>query len=145
MIGRSHVFFLALTAATVLASAQNSDSAPASGLASLACPVETGPPPTTPHRWIVVSSGVMARNRIGGKDPKYPTDAKKAHVEGRVVLKVTVSESGKVKDVCVLYGPEMLQRSAYDAVKTWKFNPFLLNGQPKEVKSQLNVDFTLTR
>ena len=84
----------------------------------------------------------MSRNRIDGKDPKYPRDAKKAHVEGRVVLKATISESGNVEDLCVIQGPEMLQQAAFDAVKTWTYKLFLLNGQPREVKTQMNIDFT---
>ncbi|HZZ38388.1 MAG TPA: energy transducer TonB [Acidobacteriaceae bacterium] len=85
----------------------------------------------------------MARNRIGGKDPKYPKDAKRAHVEGRVVLKATISEIGNVEDACVIQGPELLQQAAFDAVKTWVYKPFALNGQPREVKTQMNLDFTL--
>ena len=134
---------LVLTPAPMVLSAQNPESDPAKD--SLACPAEAGPPSQAPHKWVVVSSGVMARNRIGGKDPKYPGDAKKAHVEGRVVIKVTVSDSGKVEDACVLYRPEMLQQSAIDAVRAWTYKPFELNGQPREVKSQLNIDFNLTR
>ena len=109
----------------------------------MACPVETGPPAKTPHKWVVVSSGLMARYRIEGKDPKYPSDAKKAHIEGRVVLEATISETGNVEDVCVLQGPELLQQAAYDAVKRWKYKPFVLDGQPREVKTQVNLDFSL--
>lgn len=52
------------------------------------------------------AAGVMARNRIGGKDPKYPSDAKSGYIEGRVVLEATISDSGKVEDLCVIQGPE---------------------------------------
>ena len=85
----------------------------------------------------------MARYRTGGKDPKYPSDAKRAHVEGRVVLVATISVFGKVEDLCVSQGPEMLRQAAFDAVKTWKYKPFEVNGQPAEVKTMMNVDFTL--
>lgn len=85
----------------------------------------------------------MARNRIGGKDPKYPSDAKSGHIEGRVVLEATISDSGKVEDLCVIQGPPMLQQTSVDAVKTWRYKPFELNGQPVEVKTQINVDYTL--
>jgi len=54
-----------------------------------------------------------------------------------------VSPSGKVEDLCVSQGPELLRQAAFDAVKTWKYKPFALNGQPVEVKTQINVDFTL--
>jgi protein TonB len=85
----------------------------------------------------------MARNRIGGKDPKYPSDAKRAHIEGRVVLEATISDSGKVEDLCVSQGPAMLQEASVDAVKTWRYKPFEVNGHPVEGKTIINVDFTL--
>jgi TonB family protein len=72
---------------------------------------------------------------------KYPSDAKRAHIEGRVVLVATISVFGKVEDLCVSQGPEMLRQAAFDAVKTWKYKPFEVNGQPVEVKTQMNVDF----
>jgi len=78
-----------------------------------------------------------------GKEPKYPKDAQKAHVEGTVILKVFISESGDVESLCVIQGPAMLQQAAVDAVKTWKYKPFLLNGEPVEVMTQVNVIFTL--
>jgi protein TonB len=85
----------------------------------------------------------MTRYRTGGKDPKYPSDAKRAHVEGRVALVATISVSGNVGNLCVSQGPEKLRQAAFDAVKTWKYKPFEVNGQPVEVKTQMNVDFTL--
>ncbi len=85
----------------------------------------------------------MARNRIGGKDPKYPSDAKKARIDGRVVLEATISDSGHVEDLCVSQGPAMLQQAAFDAVKTWNYKPYVLNGKPVEVKTMVNVDFSL--
>lgn len=123
--------------------AQSSNSPSGSIATSITCPAESGPPPTTPHKWVAVSTGVMSRNRIGGKSPRYPSDAKRAHVEGRVVLVATISDSGKVEDLCVSQGPEMLRQAAFDAVKTWKYKPFELNGQPVELKTQMNVDFSL--
>lgn len=110
---------------------------------SIACPVGGVPTPHTPHKRIVASAGVMAGKRIGGENPKYPPDVKKAHVEGMVVLSAMISESGDVEELCVVQGPVLLQQTAYDAVKTWKYKPFSLDGQSVEVKTQINVDFTL--
>jgi periplasmic protein TonB len=86
---------------------------------------------------------MMTRYRASGKDPKYPADAKRNHVDGRVVLAATVSPSGNVEDLCVSQGPEPLRQAAFEAVKTWKYRPFEVNGQPVEVKTQVNVDFAL--
>jgi TonB family protein len=123
--------------------AQNPDSDSVSTLSSITCKVETVPPPTTMHKWVAVSPGVMAERRTGGKNPKYPSDAKGAHVEGRVVIVATVSASGVVEDLCVSQGPEMLRQAAFDAVKTWKYKPIEVKGQAVEVKTQMNVDFEL--
>ena len=60
-----------------------------------------------------------------------------------VVLSAMISESGDVEELCVVQGPVLLQQTAYDAVKTWKYKPFSLDGQSVEVKTQINVDFTL--
>jgi TonB family protein len=143
MIRPSLLTVLALTAASAVTAAQSSNSTSAPMSPSIACPTETGPPSKTPHKWVSVSAGVMARNRVGGKDPKYPSDAKRAQIDGRVVLEATISDSGKVEDLCVSQGPAMLQQASVDAVKTWRYKPFELNGQPVEVKTQINVDFTL--
>ena len=85
----------------------------------------------------------MLRYRTGGKNPKYPSEAMRAHIEGRVVLVATISIAGNVEDLCVSQGPEMLRQAAFDAVKTWKYKPFEVNGQPVEVKTTMNVDFAL--
>lgn len=136
------LFVLAIPSASIVL-AQNSDSAAVPAPSSIVCPATSGPPPTTPHKWVAVSIPVMNRYRIGGKGPKYPKDAKKAHVEGRVVLFAMVSVSGTVEELCVSQGPEMLRQAAFDAVKTWKYKPFEVNGQAVEVKTVMNVDFTL--
>jgi TonB family protein len=135
------LFVLASTTASV-ASALNPDSPTVPTTLSITCPVESGPPSTAPHKWVAVSPGLMAKYRTGGKDPKYPSDAKRAHVEGRVVLVATISASGNVEDLCVSQGPEMLRQAAFDAVKTWKYKPYEVNGQPVEVKTMMNCDFT---
>ena len=132
---------LLLTTASVAVSAQNFDSSSAPMRTSFACPAAGVPPSQTPHKMFAVSAGVMAGKKIRGKNPKYPSDAKKAHIEGRVVLIATISESGDVEELCVSQGPVMLQQAAFDAVKTWKYKPTVLNGQPLEVKTLINVDF----
>lgn len=60
-----------------------------------------------------------------------------------MVIVATISTSGKVEDLCVSQGPEMLRQAAFDAVRTWKYKPFQVNGQPVEVKTTMNVDFTI--
>ena len=92
---------------------------------------------------IAISSGVAMGLLDFKKPPVYPIEAKKAGVAGTVVLAATISTSGMVEDLQVVSGPELLQQAALDAVKDWRYRPYLLNGQPVEVKTQINVIFTL--
>jgi len=75
--------------------------------------------------------------------PVYPIEAKKAGVSGTVVLSATIGTDGIVKDLQVVSGPQMLQQAALDAVRSWRYRPYLLNGQPVEIHTTVNVIFTL--
>lgn len=84
-----------MAAPSVVASAQNGESNSTPPVSSLACPAESGPLSDQAHNVSILSSGVVGGQRIAGKNPKYPKAAKKAHVEGDVVLKATISTSWK--------------------------------------------------
>jgi protein TonB len=75
--------------------------------------------------------------------PIYPPIAKAARVQGVVVLQATISKTGSITDLHVVSGPAMLQSAALDAVKSWRYKPYLLNNEPVEVETQVNVIFTL--
>ena len=75
--------------------------------------------------------------------PEYPADAKKDHVQGAVQLKVLIDKEGNVRDVQLINGHPALTQSAIDAVQQWKYKPYLLNGEPVEVETQVTVNFTL--
>ncbi|MGC2502646.1 MAG: energy transducer TonB, partial [Silvibacterium sp.] len=90
-----------------------------------------------------VSAGVIAGNKIGGADVRYPAIAKAARIQGTVVLQATISKGGTIQDLRVISGPPMLQQAALEAVKTWRYRPYLLSGEPVEVETQVNVIFTL--
>lgn len=77
--------------------------------------------------------------------PAYPKEAKEKHIQGKVVLDVTISKEGHVTSVEVVSGPAELVQSAVDAVKQWEYRPTLLNGQPVEVQSNVWVNYTLTK
>ena len=89
-----------------------------------------------------VPPNVMAGNRISGMTPQYPAVAKAAHIEGVVVLQATISRQGTIEKLQVLSGPPLLVQAALDAVKTWQYRPYLLNGEPVEVEAQIIVNFT---
>jgi periplasmic protein TonB len=75
--------------------------------------------------------------------PVYPTIAKIKRIGGTVTLQASISKTGTVEDLTIVSGPMELRQSALDAVSTWNFRPYLLNGEPVEVQTQINVVFSL--
>jgi TonB family protein len=74
-------------------------------------------------------------------DPIYPEAARQANIQGIVVLDAVIGTDGSVVDVHAVGGPDELTSAALDAVKWWRFQPYLVNGQPVQVKTRLAVDF----
>ena len=101
--------------------------------------------PTQHPALINVSPKEMEQNVVTKVVPKYPVDAKKAHIEGKVVLDVVIGKDGSVQNLKVASGPKELRQSALDAVKQWKYKPFLLNGQPIEVATKVTITYTLKK
>jgi protein TonB len=83
----------------------------------------------------------MSGAKISGANPVYPPIAKAAHVSGAVVLHAIISKQGTIKDLEVVSGPEMLRSAAMEAVRGWKYRPYLLNGDPTEVETTVTVNF----
>jgi protein TonB len=77
--------------------------------------------------------------------PQYPVIAKTVGQQGTVVLQATISKSGTIENLQVISGPQMLQQAAIDAVRTWRYRPYLLNDQAVEVETTVNVIFKLER
>lgn len=92
-----------------------------------------------------VSPGAMAGNILTKVAPEYPAEARAAGVQGAVVLKAVISKEGDVKELQVVSGPEQLYKSATDAVRQWKYKPYLLNGQPTEVETTITVNYSIGR
>lgn len=77
--------------------------------------------------------------------PIYPPIAKATRKEGAVVLQATISTSGLIENLRVVSGEQMLVPAALEAVKNWRYRPYLLNGQPVEVETTINVIFKLSQ
>ena len=90
-----------------------------------------------------VSSGVMAGMLIRKVVPVYPAVGRAVRVSGRVEMQATISRTGTIENLRVVSGPAMLQQAAMDAVKQWRYRPYLLNGEPVEVETTIDVDFNL--
>jgi len=86
-----------------------------------------------------IAAGLLLRKII----PPYPPIAKAMHVEGTVVLAATISKDGRIVNLHVVSGPAVLQQAALDAVSSWRYRPYLLNGEPVDVETTINVIFTL--
>jgi TonB family protein len=105
-------------------------------------PSTTAPEQPNPEGAVRVSSGVMVNLIASQPNPVYPPIAKAAHVQGVVVLHAIISKEGTVEKLTVISGPPMLTQSAMDAVQKWTYRPYLLNGQPVEVETTINVNYT---
>ncbi len=92
-----------------------------------------------------ISSGVMEGSLLAKFMPVYPAIAKAAGVHGTVMLQATISKNGTIENVRAVSGPLMLQQAAMDAVKTWRYRPYLLNSEPVEVETTVNVVFAMER
>jgi periplasmic protein TonB len=73
----------------------------------------------------------------------YPLLAQRARVEGSVVLQALIGADGVIQDLRVLSGPSILAPAAQQAVRQWRFRPYLQNGQPVETKANITVNFTI--
>ena len=96
---------------------------------------------------IRVGGNVQAANLVRKVTPLYPATAKLDHVEGTVIMTAVISKEGNVlslEQVNKLVDPRLAE-AAMEAVKQWQYKPTLLNGQPIEVITQIDVNFTLTR
>ena len=94
---------------------------------------------------VKVASGVMAGQVVSRVSPKYPEDAKKAKIQGSVVLAAIIDKGGIIQNLQVVSGPPELQASALEAVRQWVYKPYVLNGQPVDVETTITVNYSLAQ
>ncbi len=92
-----------------------------------------------------VSQGVSRGLLVKEVQPAYPASARQMRIEGAVDLLATISKNGDISAVKILDGNAQLAHAAVDAVKQWKYKPYLLNGEPVEIQTQITVKFKLPR
>jgi protein TonB len=102
----------------------------------------SAPPPkvATPQK-LRVSQGVAEGNLTHRVEPQYPQMAKVAHIQGDVLLAATISKSGAIENLHAVSGHPILVQAAMEAVKQWKYKPYLLNGEAVEVETTVKVSF----
>jgi protein TonB len=88
-----------------------------------------------------VSQGVTKGLLIYRVEPAYPPLAKQARIQGVVVMTALIDKGGNVQNLQVVSGHPLLAPAAIEAVKQWRYKPFLLNGQPVEVETTVTVNF----
>lgn len=91
-----------------------------------------------------VSDGVMQGLLLKRVNPTYPPLARQARIQGTVILRVQIGKSGDVEKLELVSGHPMLAPAAIEAVKQWKYQTYLLNGDPVAVETTVTVDFTLS-
>ena len=101
-------------------------------------------PMPTPVKRIRVAARVAEANLIHDVTPQYPTEAGRARLEGTVLLMAVIGKDGSVKDVRVESGLPILAQAAIDAVRQWRYKPYLIDGEPVEVDSRITINFTLS-
>jgi TonB family protein len=101
------------------------------------------PPPPPPSGRIVVGSDVHPAELVSRVPPVYPQQAKDAKVEGAVSFRALIDKQGRVTNLTVLSGHPLLVPAALEAVKQWVYRPTLMNGEPVEVSTQIDVNFSL--
>jgi len=119
------------------------------GLAAIAGPIAFGLANANPTRTesaaqqVHASKEEMAALVLKKVPPEYPETAKKAHIQGQVVLRAIIGKDGDVESLQIISGHPQLVPAAIDAVKQWKYRPYLQEGKPVEVETEIDVNFTL--
>jgi periplasmic protein TonB len=93
---------------------------------------------------VIVSRGVSEGLLIRQVKPVYPPIAITAHVQGEVILQAVIGKDGAIQNLHVVSGHPMLIKAAVDAVQQWRYRPYMLNGEPVEVETQVRVTFTMS-
>ena len=102
------------------------------------------PPPPKPSAPPPRPSRMMEGNLIYKPQPVYPGPARAMRVQGSVVLRAIISKSGTIENLEALSGHPLLIPAAIEAVKQWRYRPYVLNGEPVEVETRVTVNFILS-
>jgi protein TonB len=92
---------------------------------------------------VKVSNIVAQKLLVKKVNPEWSKDLRKKRIQGMVTLGVEISKNGDVTEVKLISGHPALAQAAMDAVRQWKFKPYLLNGEAVEVETQISINFTL--
>ncbi len=117
---------------------------PGGVMGSVLSAMNTPPPKVAAPQKIRVSSGVATGLLINKVTPQYPPIARAARISGSVQLQATISKNGAIENLKVISGHPMLIQAALDAVRQWRYKPYMLNGEPVEVETSVTVNFNMS-
>jgi len=103
------------------------------------------PPPKVVQSRTRVGGAVQAAKLVNKVQPLYPPLARQTRISGTVVLHAIIGKNGTVQQLQVVSGHPLLVQSALDAVRQWRYQPTLLNGDPVEVDTEIDVVFSLAQ
>lgn len=92
---------------------------------------------------IFIGPGIAAANRIKMARPQYPESARHNRIQGRITFEAVITPQGYVGSLKTSYGQFVLIEAAYNAIKQWQYRPTIINGEAVEVRTELEVNFTL--
>jgi len=102
------------------------------------------PPKVTPKR-VTVGGNVQAARLVNKVQPLYPPLARQTRISGTVKLHAIIGKDGSVQQLAMVSGHPLLVQAALDAVRQWRYQPTLLNGEPVEVDTEIDVIFSLAQ
>jgi periplasmic protein TonB len=104
--------------------------------------VKSNPSPRTP---ILIGGAVQAAKLVSGPKPAYPPLARATRTQGTVRIQAVIARDGSIGNLQLVSGPPLLVAVALEAVRQWRYQPTLLNGEPVEVITEIDVNFTLSQ
>ncbi len=113
-------------------------------LGSVGIAVDVAPPPPPAPTHPLKISHWAEGNLIYRVQPIYPPLARQARIQGTVELRAIISKAGTIEDLVMVSGHPMLVKSAIEAVRQWRYRPYLLNQEPIEVETEITVNFVLS-
>lgn len=97
--------------------------------------------PTVKTTRLRVSSGVAESLKIHDVQPRYPKEAREKGIQGDVLLQATIDTKGNLINLRAVQGDPILVAASIDAVKQWKYRPYILKGEPVEVETTIKIQF----
>ncbi|HYW67261.1 MAG TPA: TonB family protein [Candidatus Dormibacteraeota bacterium] len=107
--------------------------------------VKAPPPPKVTPKRVMVGGNVQAARLVNKVQPLYPPLARQTRISGTVKLHAIIGKDGSVQQLQMVSGHPLLVQAALDAVRQWRYQPTLLNGEPVEVDTEIDVIFSLAQ